>query len=85
MTDECRLTQIMLNLGSNAVQYTASINEAVGVVGRIENGENTSLPHQKMNIDLELEYLTDIQSINMRISDTGAILLSTSPAHCCIA
>ncbi len=75
MTDECRLTQIMLNLGSNAVQYTASVDKAaVGGAGKRENGEGTSpVPYKRMNIDLELSYFPEIKSINMRIRDTGAI------------
>ncbi len=74
-TDECRLAQIILNLGSNAVQYTSG-DKVVEVAERRKIG-----PHcQKMKVDLELKYCPDIASINMRISDTGTILLSRQPS-----
>ncbi len=79
-SDQCRLTQVLLNLASNAVQYTASRGKPV--LEDKQNGEGEadycdSSPHTKKNVDLELKYLDHCKSINIRIRDTGGIYDAT--------
>ncbi len=71
--DKRRLTQVLLNLASNALQYTASGGGPMLDDKRYGEGKAGCNSNQKKNVDLMLQYLPVHKSINMRVRDTGGI------------
>ncbi len=72
-SDRRRLTQVLLNLASNAVKYTASGGEPVLDDKQYGDEKVGCNQKQKKNVDLMLQYLPVQKSINMHVRDTGGI------------
>ncbi len=72
--DQCRLTQVLLNLASNAVKYTGSRGKPLLEDEQYGGeGETDCDDKQEKNVHLALYYLHHSKSINIRVCDTGGI------------